>query len=320
MTKIRHLMFLAVAAVALSAAPVIEAQGKGGGEGKGKGRAGGTQGAKSQGKGPGKAKGQGEGSAQGQGQNKGRGPDKAATGNRGQSSENAAARASARASGNARFMRATSPSSMPQSIRRYATSRRAQDVMVAAAVAHAYARGRGDDFRIDQDGNGMRVRNRNGDRLLYLDDESARDLGRWKVGVVGDDVREGSPAFCRSGEGHPVWGRQWCLDKGFGLGSYDDYRWGRSDNIGDIVFAPASIGGSLIGDALANVLGRTAFNRLALHAVTLGLVQPLVGRWVNDANGPQMLMVNSGTVPVAEFVDANRDNRADNMLVALRSW
>lgn len=26
------------------------------------------------------------------------------------------------------------------------------------------------------------------------------------------------PAFCRSGEGHPVWGREWCLEKGFGLG------------------------------------------------------------------------------------------------------
>lgn len=318
MGKIGHLMFLAGAAVALSTAPVMEAQGKGSGEGKGKGRAEGSPGAKSQGKGQGTAKGQGN--AQGQGKSKDRGPDKVVPGNRGQSSERVAERATARASSNARFMRATSPSSMPQSVRKYATSRRPQDVMVAAAVAHAFARGRGDDFRIDQDGNGMRVRNRSGDRLLYLDEESARDLGRWRVGVIGDEVREGSPAFCRSGEGHPVWGHQWCLDKGFGLGSYDDYRWGRSNDIGDIVFAPASIGGSLIGDALANVLGRTAFNRLALHAVTLGLVQPLVGRWVNDANGPQMLMVNSGTVPVAEFVDANRDNRADNMLVALRSW
>lgn len=313
MRKIGHLMFLAGAAVALSAAPVMEAQGNSGGKGQGRGegkgtaRGGGNAG-QEQGKGQGKAK----------GQNK---PDKQVGVSRGNSSSGkVVSRGSNRGSANARFTRYNPASSMPQSVRRYATSRRAQDVMVAAAVAHAFARGRGDDFRIDQDGNGMRLRNRNGDRLLYLDDESARDLGRWRVGVIGDDVREGSPAFCRSGEGHPVWGRQWCLDKGFGLGTYEDYRWGRTSDIGDIVFAPASIGGSLIGDALANVLGRTAFNRLALHAVTLGLVQPLVGRWVNDANGPQMLMVNSGTVPVAEFVDANRDNRADNLLVALRSW
>ena len=312
MGKIGHLMFLAGAAVALSAAPVMEAQGNSGGKGQGRGEAkgqgrGAVSGGKSQSKGQSKAKGPSR-------------PDKQVGISKGRSPDKVVGRAQNKAKGNARFTRYNPASSMPQSVRRYATSGRAQDVMVAAAVGHAYARGRGGDFRIDQDGNRLRVLNRNGDRLLYLDDESARDLGRWRVGVIGDDVREGSPAFCRSGEGHPVWGRQWCLDKGFGLGSYDDYRWGRSNNIGDIVFAPASMGGSLIGDALANVLGRTAFNRLALHAVTLGLVQPLVGRWVNDANGPQMLMVNSGTVPVAEFVDVNRDNRADNMLVALRSW
>jgi Ni/Co efflux regulator RcnB len=28
----------------------------------------------------------------------------------------------------------------------------------------------------------------------------------------------GGPAFCRSGSGHPVFGRQWCREKGFGLG------------------------------------------------------------------------------------------------------
>lgn len=37
-------------------------------------------------------------------------------------------------------------------------------------------------------------------------------------------VREDrGPAFCRSGEGHPVHGRRWCVEKGFGLGG------GRSD-------------------------------------------------------------------------------------------
>jgi hypothetical protein len=34
-----------------------------------------------------------------------------------------------------------------------------------------------------------------------------------------DRGRGNAPAFCRSGEGHPVHGRQWCRDKGFGLGS-----------------------------------------------------------------------------------------------------
>lgn len=30
------------------------------------------------------------------------------------------------------------------------------------------------------------------------------------------------PSFCRSGAGHPVFGRRWCLEKGFGLGGRDD--------------------------------------------------------------------------------------------------
>lgn len=30
---------------------------------------------------------------------------------------------------------------------------------------------------------------------------------------------DGTPAFCRTGEGHPVFGRRWCLERGFGLGS-----------------------------------------------------------------------------------------------------
>jgi hypothetical protein len=51
-------------------------------------------------------------------------------------------------------------------------------------------------------------------------------------------VRQGSgkngngPEFCRNGRGHPVYGRQWCRDKGWGLGdgrvvrSDDDVIWG----------------------------------------------------------------------------------------------
>lgn len=30
---------------------------------------------------------------------------------------------------------------------------------------------------------------------------------------------ESIPAFCRTGEGHPEFGRRWCLERGYGLGS-----------------------------------------------------------------------------------------------------
>jgi hypothetical protein len=322
MMRIREALLLGALAFAMSNTPnVALSQGKGGGKDKG---------AQGQGKGQSKDKDQGRGKVQprqsGRSDDNGRGKDKDKGRDVGKdrgfekggrpsavSEKSIAKRAQ-------KFERIASRSSMPASVRSFANSRRAQDLILAAAVSHAFARGRGDDVRIVQEGNIVRLVNRNSQPLVYLDDERARNLGRWRVGVVDDAVRDGGPAFCRSGAGHPVWGREWCLDKGFGLGSYDDFRWGRTDDPGDLVFARSSLGGSLIGTALSSLLGSTAYNRLALHAVTLGLVEPLVGRWVADPGGPQVLFVNSGQYPVAELVDVNRDYRADNMLVALRSW
>lgn len=49
---------------------------------------------------------------------------------------------------------------------------------------------------------------RDGSRTVVLD----RDDFEWFP------VRNGGPAFCRSGAGHPVWGLQWCLNKGYAVG------------------------------------------------------------------------------------------------------
>jgi hypothetical protein len=35
--------------------------------------------------------------------------------------------------------------------------------------------------------------------------------------------RKDIPAFCRTGEGHPVFGWHWCVEKGFGSGRYRRY-------------------------------------------------------------------------------------------------
>jgi hypothetical protein len=333
--RLKAIFFLAGTALVLTQLPnVTAAQGKGGGKGQGGGQA------QGKGHGGGQAKGKSQGKvarpASGvvSGKDRGAGGGNSNPGHAGEApSEHGSAKGitSPGASGVAKgkgiakgaarnFNRAVSRSSMPASLRRFVSSNRPQDVILAGAAAHAFARGHGDDFRIEDVGNRTRIANRNGDQLLFLDDQSARDLGRWRVGVLNDDVREGAPAFCRSGAGHPVWGREWCIDKGFGLGSYEDFGWGRTTDVGNILFAPQTYGNSLIGDALAGVLGNTSFNRLALHAITLGLLEPLVGRWVSEPTGPQLLMVNSGAYPVAEVVDVNRDNRADDLLVALRPW
>lgn len=247
-----------------------------------------------------------------------------ATRGRSASAPNPSARAIERASSNARFKRTWTTSDIRPELRgRIASSRWAERV-TAGALAHGFAREVGNNaFVIAPSGQMMRVRNRKGDVLVELDEDRARNLGGWKVKPVDDELSEGSPSFCRSGAGHPNWGRQWCLDKGFGLGvdnGRNNVRWGRALDANDITFVSEPTSATLTRAALEAVLGQRAVDRLALHAITLGLVDPLVGTWRTDPAGPRVLLVNSGQYPVAEIVDVNGDRRSDRMVVALRPW
>lgn len=56
------------------------------------------------------------------------------------------------------------------------------------------------------------LRDRNG-RVVVVDRDDIED--RFQV----NHTRGRGPAFCRSGAGHPVFGRQWCIEKGWGLGN-----------------------------------------------------------------------------------------------------
>jgi hypothetical protein len=206
--------------------------------------------------------------------------------------------------------------SLPANVRAYAQSQRASERMAAGALARSIARG-GDVNRFDvrsQNG-GVRILNRRGDLLVDLDENRARTLGGWQMRRLGDrQPRADAPAFCRSGEGHPVWGREWCLDKGFGLGSRSGTLWSRG-TIDDVTWRRPTDDrmdrGGLIG-----VLGDIIFGRLALQAVTLGYDQPLAGYWVAQPEGPRLLRVRSGDYEVAEFVDTNRDDRVDVLYVS----
>ncbi len=63
----------------------------------------------------------------------------------------------------------------------------------------------------DDDEDAVILRDRN-DRVVIVD---PRDIER-RYPVTQGQGR--GPAFCRSGAGHPVWGPEWCLEKGWGLG------------------------------------------------------------------------------------------------------
>ena len=108
-------------------------------------------------------------------------------------------------------------------------------ILLAAAVtlalpAELWAQGQGRGRGRGHDRKDVEVRI---DDLDDLDDLDAGEVlilhsrGR-TVTVSRDDIerrfpaareRGRGPAFCRNGEGHPVWGREWCLEKGFGLGA-----------------------------------------------------------------------------------------------------
>lgn len=241
-------------------------------------------------------------------------------------SVNASPRASVAASPNrgravSRFARDFRVNDVRPGVRRYVASNRAAEWLTGGALAYAFARGTPENALIitPADRN-VSIRNRKGDLLVALDDDRARNLGSWRVLPRNDGVRDGAPSFCRSGAGHPQWGRQWCLDKGFGLGTQQNRHWGTTRELGDLVFVRQVTPGTLTRDILLSLIGPVAFDRLALHALSLGYTDPLTGTWYTEGTEPYVLRVNSGSWPVAELVDTNRDRRADLMLVALRPW
>ena len=162
--------------------------------------------------------------------------------------------------------------------------------------------GKGKDHDHDRDGrDNVVVVQRPATRTVIVNQPTNR--------VVTREARGGSPAFCRSGAGHPKFGRAWCIDKGFGLGNNG---WQRTswDNV---VFQNART--PTIGDVLSSVI----LNRLSSYANnTLGLRTPLVGNWVTSETGSRVYLVNSGSTRVAELVDTNGDGRADYVLLHRR--
>ena len=304
-------------ALALTGIPVAAQQGQGQGKGQAK-----TQAQEKPGKGRGqeRARAQEKGKA-GQRANPGQGRGNAAArgnpGNRGE-----ARSAGGRGRGAVRGEARRAVDRLAQPFRTLQGSRRAGDRFVLGAAAFGTVRGL-DAGAIDlrRSGERLEVRNRRGELLLDLDDDRARDLGRWDLRLLGDrDPQENAPAFCRSGAGHPVWGREWCLDKGFGLGRSNDRLWSRTTDVGDIIWRPRTDRDRLDRGSIIDVLGDVVFGRLALHALSLGFDAPLAGRWVAEPDAPRLLLIDAGNEPVAELVDLDRDDRVDVLYVTHYGW
>ena len=145
------------------------------------------------------------------------------------------------------------------------------------------------------------------DRKGRTDDD---DDDRYRGGLNKGEGK--GPKFCRTGAGHPVHGRQWCVDKGFGLANsrWDQARWE------DVIFRQPQPRTSLDLNrgTLRDILGEVVFNRLDARRRTLGVTTPLSGRWV-DSDGRSVMLVNAGALGIAELIDRNRDRRVDQVLL-----
>lgn len=213
---------------------------------------------------------------------------------------------------------------LPAAVRRLTDSQRRGERLAARAIARASVRGTEPTrFRIDSDGGRVRVLNRDDDILFDMSEERARGLGSWEMRRLGDrQPTSGSPAFCRSGAGHPVWGLDWCIQKGFGLGVGERSLWSRA-TVDDVVFQRRPEARVLDRGGLIDVLGDIVLGRLAVHSLTLGNPEPLVGTWVaspNEPEAPWILRLSAGDVAVAEFVDTDRDRDVEVLYVVQPRW
>jgi hypothetical protein len=137
-----------------------------------------------------------------------------------------------------------------------------------------------------------------------------RGVGR---GAANGRGQAGVPAFCRTGAGHPVFGWQWCAERGFA-----GYRpqWQREPWADAVPRWPRQPRESRIDDrALGGILGDVVFGRVRAHARGLGATEPLEGRWVRHDSGALVLQVRAGDVPVAELSDTSGDGRPNTVIV-----
>ena len=112
----------------------------------------------------------------------------------------------------------------------------------------------------------------------------------------------GAPTFCQTGAGHPIYGRDWCFERGFRLGR----EWER-DRLTDVRINRNAGNGRMDRARLQQMLGAPLLQRID----ELGYQEEVLGSWVDTPAGGLVLRINSGNTPIAELADRNRDGRID---------
>jgi hypothetical protein len=195
----------------------------------------------------------------------------------------------------------------------------AQDARRAREAAADRNRGAGnrDDDRV-RDVERSREQQRADERLRAererqreWDRQRERDRQRGRDGY-GSTQRPG-PSFCRDGSGHPVKGRQWCRDKGFGLGNsravWERARW---EDI--ILRQPRRRDDGRLGrSVLGGIIGDRALRRFETYGYDNYGRGDVHGHWYDDADAA-ILELSIGGVPFARLIDSNRNGRVNTVL------
>ena len=171
----------------------------------------------------------------------------------------------------------------------------------------------------DRDRDDVDWRDRDGDR----DDGRLDDRdGDWQRSTSqrtrSRSERGNGPSFCRSGRGHPVFGWDWCRERGWDRTSSSRYpvRWERR-TWDDVIFRREDRKPSLGRDDLGGILGDVVFGRVDTRRREMGAPGDWLGRWV-DTRGGRELWITAGGIPIARLVDQNGDRRVDSVFLAER--
>lgn len=154
------------------------------------------------------------------------------------------------------------------------------------------------------------------DRRFDYDRRFDRD---WMFDIRGRSARSRGPSFCRSGFGHPNFGRTWCVNKGYGLGSHDLFwisvGWGNfAFQFGRVSHVRQWYGWHDFDHYQLNILlGPSLFGRIAQHGYACGWHSPLAGVWFGDPWQGYHLRVYSGPYAVAELYDWDGDGWVDDV-------
>lgn len=130
--------------------------------------------------------------------------------------------------------------------------------------------------------------------------------------------RGNGPSFCRSGSGHPVFGWDWCRERGWDRSGSSAVRW-ENRSWEDVIFRTprGDRRETLDQRGLGDVLGDIVFGRIDTRRRQLSRSTDYVGRWLT-AGSSRELWISAGGVPVARLVDRNGDRRVDAVFMAER--